>query len=571
MKVNLKANPFYLDEEDIKWVKETYESLSLEEKLGQLFLPAILPPGTQEQIDALISVNPAGIHRILSMNPKDLHRIGCAFSKAMKVPLLFTGDMEFSSFSEALEEGISPFPGVQNVAATGNAEYMKQMGMIASIEGGALGYNWNFAPVVDIIHNPLNSIVGTRSFSSDPDMVIEMARPFVETIQGNEMAACAKHWPGDGVDLRDQHMLTTCNSLDMDAWRNTYGKVYKNLIDMGVLSIMSAHLTLPAYDRELNPNVDTNDILPGSISSTLNKNLLRDELGFNGVITSDATNMSGLTSVGKLNELIPLIIENGCDIILMPMDIFAVPKILMKAVQEGKLSEKRIEEANLRVLALKAKLKLHKQSYHEKHPTFDSVRKELSNKERKSWGKAVADESITLVKDTQQLLPITPEKHKRVLLMESEPLSVLGSKGQLTKFADYLESEGFDATRRDENTIVDPQYFDLIVYLVDQKYFFGEGSFHIEWGKLHKGGSGIKAMIQVGDRYWDIVPTIMISTNNPFHLNDAPQVKTYINTYSRMDMVMKSLVDKLVGKSEFKGKSPFDPTCEIKKASQWNI
>ncbi|MEM9424393.1 MAG: glycoside hydrolase family 3 N-terminal domain-containing protein [Spirochaetota bacterium] len=497
-----------------------------------------------------------GLHRLVGMPTEVLYQMVRAFSESAKVPLLFSGDMEFNSFSK-INDG-SEFPGPLNVAATGEPANARKMGLIAALEGSALGFNWNFGPVVDIIRHHHSAIVSTRAYSDDTETIIRFAEEYVQAMQENGMIACAKHWPGDGVDYRDQHLVTSCNALDMATWRATYGKIYKALIEAGIKTVMSAHITLPACDREVQPNISAENILPGSINKHLNIKLLREELGFNGLIISDATPMAGLRSMGKEADILPLVIENGCDMYLFANDNREEFDLLLRSAQSGKISEARLEESVLRVLGLKASIKLHQKEY----PSIDTVKRTLDSAERKTWGKQVADDSITLVKDTQNLLPLDRQKHRRILLIESQPLSVFGAEAAHLEFASLLESEGFTILRMEAGTVVDPVLFDAVIYLLDQKEFFGFGSFRMQWGPLHGGGP-----LQGMARYWHEIPTLMISVNNPFHLYDAPRVKTYINAYSSLPIVQQALVEKLLGRSPFKGRSPFDPYCGLEEAS----
>ena len=189
------------------------------------------------------------------------------------------------------------------VAACDDPAIAEKMGIVAARECKALGFNWSFTPVVDINYNFKSPIVNIRSFGSDPDKVLRMASAYVKGMQKEGVAACLKHWPGDGMDDRDQHNITSINSMDMESWRNSYGKVYKQLIEEGVMSIMSAHISLPAYYREKDPDFPFEKILPGSLSKELNQELLRGELGFNGLIITDASIMGGYNANGNRREL----------------------------------------------------------------------------------------------------------------------------------------------------------------------------------------------------------------------------------------------------------------------------
>jgi beta-N-acetylhexosaminidase len=229
-----KGTPFFLDDVDLEWVTKTYTTLSLEEKIGQLFLPICQMP-TPEKMQKLLAFHPGGIHRLAALSTEELCQTATVLQSQSKVPLLLTGDIEFGAFGSFLEG--THYQVQVGTAATNDPEAAHRMGIIVAREGSALGFNWVFSPVVDINYNFHSAITGTRSFGSDPEKVLAMARSYVKGVQENDMAACLKHWPGDGMDNRDQHMVTSCNSLDMESWWNSYGKIYKTLIDDGVKTV----------------------------------------------------------------------------------------------------------------------------------------------------------------------------------------------------------------------------------------------------------------------------------------------------------------------------------------------
>lgn len=550
----LKEKPFYLNEEDINWVKETYQSLSLDEKVGQIFLPLCSNP-TMENLQTYLDMKVTGVCRMAGAPLNLLRNSAKVLQEKSKVPLFLTGDLEFGSFGKI--SGGTEYQTQLGVSATGKPEIAGKMGTMAAREGKCAGFNWSFTPVVDISYNYFSSITSGRSFGSDPERVLTMAREYVKGMQQNGMAACAKHWPGDGVDARDQHLVTTINSLDMTTWRKTYGKIYQALIDDGVKTIMSAHITLPAYNKEKDPKVKPEDIKPATISKELNINLLREELGFNGVIISDATGMAGLTSQGPREEIFPMVIQNGCDIFLFSVEDDIDFAILKNAAKTGKITPDRLAEAVLRVLGLKASLGLHKMKEAGNFlPAEEEMRLIMNCDQHQEWSQQCLERSITLVKDTQEIIPINPKKHQRVLIIQSDPIPFITAPENL-KVGKFLEKEGLAVTYLEENTTVDQDLYDLVIYLLNQKEFFGTGDFRIPWAKIHKNMMGSMR------RYWWEIPTIMISFGNPWHLYDAPRVKTYINAYSDVEGVQREVVQMLLGKKPFKGINPVDPFCGL--------
>ncbi|MDP8921495.1 MAG: hypothetical protein M3O34_01265 [Chloroflexota bacterium] len=197
-----------------------------------------------------------------------------------------------------------------------DASIAREMGRVAGIETAALGCNWAFAPIVDIHYNWRNTVVATRSFGNTPEVVIERAKEYFDGISESKTVCAIKHFPGDGVDERDQHVVTTWNTLGVDAWNASYGRVYRELIDHGVQSIMAGHIGAPELSRTYRPGIADRDLLPASLAPELLQDLLRGELGFNGVVLTDASLMVGMTSAMKRRDAVPAAIAAGCDMFL---------------------------------------------------------------------------------------------------------------------------------------------------------------------------------------------------------------------------------------------------------------
>ena len=374
---------------------------------------------------------------MVTHSQEDLVSSAEQMQKSAKIPMLLSADMDHLSYS-INPEG-TPFTNQMGVAACDDPAIAEKMGIVAARECRALGFNWSFTPVVDINYNFRSPIVNIRSFGSDPDKVLRMAGAYVKGMQKEGVAACLKHWPGDGMDDRDQHNIMSINSMDMVSWRNTYGRVYKKLIEEGVMSIMSAHITLPAYYREKDPDFPFEKILPGSLSKELNQELLRGELGFNGLIITDASIMGGYNANGSRRELLPMSIESGCDMLMFVKNYEEDIAALKDGIREGRLSEKRLNEAVIRVLGLKAALHLHQRKQRKEEAPTETERAYLGCSEHQRWLLDAVDKSITLVKDTQKLLPLSPDKYKRILLIQGK------ANGQ---FGDEKCSSRFNATTR---------------------------------------------------------------------------------------------------------------------------
>ena len=317
--IDLKSQPFNLTDEDIKWVEEIKNSLTIEEKIGQLFIVQCLDMASffslgtydsRKTFAEALKYHVGGLH-LFGMSPESTKYfqqdiVNDVQSKS-KIPVLLSGDLEKGGVWGAFDG--TNFGTQMQIAATNSEEVARNYGETIATENLAIGFNWHFGPVIDINYNCRNSITNTRAFGDTPETVVKFAVPTIETIQNYPMAACAKHWPGDGIDDRDQHSVLSINSLSMKDWRSSYKKVYEAAINAGVMSVMSGHIALPAYYEELGITDVEKKYTPGSLSFELNQKLLREELGFNGLILSDATIMTGMESYYERKELVPCVVS----------------------------------------------------------------------------------------------------------------------------------------------------------------------------------------------------------------------------------------------------------------------
>jgi beta-N-acetylhexosaminidase len=562
--MNLKGNPFYLTDEDIDWVKATLSSMTVQEKVGQLFCLHGTYKDKELLKETLDTYKPGGFmfRPDKGETIQDVHRF---LQDQSAIPLLLAANLEAGGNGIALDGTAVANP--MQAAATGNTEIAYRLGEIAAKEGSAVGCNWSFAPVVDIDINFRNPITNIRTFGSDVSTIIKMSKAYVQALQENGLAASIKHFPGDGVDERDHHLVTSVNSLSVEEWDRTYGIIYKELIEAGTKTIMPGHIMLPHYSRKLRPDIKEDEIMPATLSKELLQDLLREQLQFNGVIVSDSTMMAGFAMAKNREEAVPLTIEAGCDVFLFNRDIQEDFKFMMKGLENGLLTIERVEEAATRVLALKASLGLHKKEAASIVPREEEL-KVLSCQEHKKWASIAADESITLVKDTKQLLPISANQYRRVLLIPVEGInSQLKAEGFYSKsytesFADKLRTNGFEVVLFNPNqnfgaSFTAPTYtikeqFNLVIYLANLSAAMLKPTLRLQWSPL-----------LAGDLPWFIqeVPTIFISLANPYHLFDIPRVPVMINCYHANENIIHYLYKKLTGESEFKGKSPVDPFC----------
>ena len=270
--VNLKVKPYNLDEQSISWVEETLASMTIEEKIGQLFIHMGSSREEQALKDSLVDYkfggvryNPGTAEQVLEQN-----RI---LQENSKIPLLIAANAETSPNGAFM--GGSDLGSAVKVAATGNVNHAYEMGRIAGRECEAIGCNWTFGPVADIIMNWRNPVVQTRTFGNDANVVLDMTKAYMKGFMESNTICAVKHFPGDGVSERDHHLSNSINSLSCEEWDETFGKVYSGLIEEGLHSIMVGHIMLPSYEAKYNKDlVEGGEIMPATVSKAIVTDLL---------------------------------------------------------------------------------------------------------------------------------------------------------------------------------------------------------------------------------------------------------------------------------------------------------
>ena len=563
MRIDLRNNPFYLSDKDIEWVNDMLSSMTEAEKISQLFC-LITYTDDKEYLKFLAGKLKVGGVMTRTMNLDELINTVSGLQENSRVPMLISANLE-AGLNQACSEG-TRVGCEMGIAATDDVKYARVLGRIIGEEASALGINWAFAPIIDIDYNFRNPITNTRTFGSDPDRVSEFGKAYVEEIQKYGIAASIKHFPGDGVDERDQHLLASVNSLSVDEWDKTFGKAYKTSIEAGAKTVMVGHIMQPAWSKKLNPSLKDEDIMPALIAPELLNGLLRGHLGFNGLIVTDSSTMAGMGTVMPREKAVPMTIAAGCDMFLFTKNLEEDMKFMADGVKNGVITHERLDDAVTRILALKASLKLHeKQCDGSIMPDRERAKAIVGCSEHKKISREIADKSITLVKEQKGVFPITPERYKRILVYKKEGKASAVSAGIIEGSADRLISrlkkEGFEITVFEPGggwegmaTPVKEVYenYDLIIYIANLATKSNQTVVRLEWAEP------MGADVPV---YMNSVPTVFISLENPYHLIDVPRIKTFINTYGSTDEILNALMDKLSGKSDFTGVSPVDAFC----------
>ena len=582
--VDLKARPYYLSEEDCQWVKDTIANMSPEEKVGQLFFQ-LTASHDEEYLKELMEKYHLGGCRYNPAPGKAIQEQNRILQKYAKIPVFIACNTEAGG-DGACADGTHIGAGVK-IAATDKEEYAFALGKMANEQAAAIGCNMAFAPVADILYNWENTEIVTRAFGGDAERVATMSKAYLNgahTIPG--FACAAKHFPGNGQDFRDAHIANNVNYFDVEKWDETYGHVYRTLIENDLDAIMGGHIMLPSYAKAINPELKDEDMMPATLSPEIMTGLLRDRLGFNGMVVTDASHMVAMTDRMKRSEMLPASINAGCDMFLFfndPEEDFAT---MLGAYKTGIISEERMTEALTRILGLKAHLGLNKKSKEELVPQPETVEEVLQREEYKAMQKSISEDCITLVKyKDKDVLPMTPDRYKRIMIVHikgaENSMSALmkmlgGGKGNPAEaLKEKLCAKGFDAFIYEspldamKKQIEAGEKPDLNIYFAGKNAiadFVSDMDLVITLCDVPNGRPSFGMSKGGGEIPWYVfeVPVVVVGCGQPTMLADIPQARTYINTYDSKDTTLDALVENLMnGEEAFKGTDPIDSFCGL--------
>lgn len=530
-----------------RWVDERLGRMSTDQKLGQLLHPAWqASAGADGFARQVLSVcEPGGVF-LFPGTCDQFRQTTAGLQDACSTPVVVSSDLE-NGAGRMLSDATA-FADPMALGAADRQDLARAMGEATAREGRACGVHWTFSPVCDLNLNPHNPVVCTRSLGDDPARVSRFIDPLIRAIQANGMCATAKHFPGDGLDDRDQHICTTINPLRLDQWRRLSGRVFQAAVDAGVGAVMIGHVSLPAVDPGDGTNLQSAP--PATLSRRLLDGLLRADLGFEGVVITDAMNMAGVTNWGDRSEIVVRAVNAGCDMILFSFveQDFA---ILQRAVAEGRLSMERVDQAARRILTLKAKLGLHE----EPGPRVDAG----DTAAHAAAARELAEAALTLVHGSADAVPV-PIEGKRLL-----SLHIRGdAKYQVDGVDELLRARGAEVVRMTEadepglGLRVDA-YDAVLVHLV-----FGPSWMTGRIRLADNYNRGLVTIVQQRHPH-----TIFISYGSPYHGYDLPQAPVLLNAYGPAPSVQQAVVRWLAGEIPAPGRSPVDLLAPWRNAGAW--
>ena len=537
------------------WVDSTLASMTLDEKVGQLIIPATVGLFMSQDSDVykqirrdITEFHVGGYHMLGEVNilhePAGVALLINHIQEMAKVPLLVTADFEGGVGLRYI--GATRLPRAMAMGATANPDTAYQAARITATEARAMGVNVNFYPVVDVNNNARNPIINIRSFGSDPKLVSEMARAYIRGLQSAGAMATAKHFPGHGDTSTDSHLELP--SLDIDRARLDSIELppFRAAVEEGVGSVMSAHIALPQIEPEK---------LPATLSPKLLTGVLRGELKFNGIIFTDAMNMRGVAAHYPDGEAAVRAFKAGADVILYPPSVEQAFTAIKRAVEAGEIKESRLDESVRRILVAKEKLGLDKNRFAD----LNKLDKVLGSGEHQRGAQQIIENAITLVRDNKNVLPLKLKPEQRVLfitVVDNNEGWRDGPPGRA--FFTGLMKRHANTTNAFVSEKTSPAEFDLIKKLAAfSDVIIVNGFIRVASYKgsidLTEGEIDLLKHLSAVDK-----PFAFVLYGSPYMISFVPELPSYVLGYEYYPAVEEAALKAVLGEIEFKGKLPIE-------------
>lgn len=530
-------------EKDTTIFKKLISKMSLEEKIGQMFQIGFTGTQITTEVEEMIKNYHLGSIIYFRRNIESLPQLSELSDELQKLsvnqgpglPLIISIDQEGGIVNRIV--GATHFPGNMILGATRNTELAKNIGQLIAKQLKALGINMDLAPVLDINNNPLNSIIGVRSFGDDPVLVSSLGIAFIEGMQKEGVIACGKHFPGHGDTAADSHLEIPVIAHSEKHLKKVEIYPFKQAIKAGVDSIMVNHIYYSALESQ--------EGIPATLSSNILNNLLRKELGYKGLIVTDCMEMKAISnSFGTVDGCV-MSIKAGSDIVIVSHTLEkqkAAIKAVIQEVKKGKISEERINQSVLRVLSLKKK-RIGLSSF------SISDYKKIDKKIEEKVALQVAKEGVTLVKDENNLIPINKSKLKKVLVLDLHLNRLSLSADEIKEknlLSGYLKEEGlrveyysFDNSR--EGDIELSSLLKKINLVIVCSYDAIHHPYQV---------NTVKRLQFLN------IPFIVLSVCNPYDFICFPEVPTFLTTYDYSPFNLQIASKVIVGKYKAQGILP---------------
>lgn len=558
---------------DDKWAEKTLRKLSVEEKIGQVFMiwcrASFLNVESPEYLDWLdamqkyhvgsftMSVHVDGPF-LLRTEPYEVAELLNRLQQKSKLPLLFAADFERGLSNRLL--GTTNFPHAMAFGADGNVEDAETFGMITGQEARAIGIHWNFFPDADVNSNPANPIINTRSFGEDPKQVGDLATAYIKGAREAGMLTTVKHFPGHGDTATDSHLGVASVNGDRAHLDSIELPPFRQAIAAGVDSVMVAHVTVPALDPDPNHVATTS---PAVVSDLLEK-----QLGFKGVVVTDALDMAGLTHLfaNDIGREAVEAFKAGNDLLIIPPDLRASYEAMLKAVRSGEIPQKRLDASVLKILKLKAEMGLNKS----RTVDINVIATAVGRPENMAFGQKVAAAAITLVRDNGKVLPLKSKGTAQATLpymtkeeTHNQVVAVLFSDDVRTDSGRAFGRE-FRARIPDARVIyMDPRIAagmsDEVLKAVDEAQTVVAAVYVIPTaGKVGNSMAMADATGVLLQQLLDHAAskTAVVAMGNPYLASDFPKIENYMCTFSNASVSEVAAIQALFGEIPIHGHLP---------------
>jgi len=575
-----QAGPLHLNREGEKWAEKTLRKMSVEEKIGQLFMPWVraefLNVNSPEYLDlrntmqkyhigsfaVTVRWDPPFLYR---NQPYEAAELLNGLQKDSRFPLLFAADFERGVTMRL--HGATTFPHAMAFGAAGKPEYAEAFGRITGEEARAIGVQWNFFPDADVNSNPENPIINTRSFGEDPKQVGDMVAAYIHGAHAAGMMTTIKHFPGHGDTATDSHLSFAQVTGDRARLQSVELPPFQQGISAGVDSVMVAHVTVPALESDPNRVATT--------SPAVVTDLLKKQLGFHGIIVTDALDMAGLTRLyaGDIGRASVDSFKAGNDLLLIPADLDASYRAMLKAVQSGEISGERLDASVLKLLQAKAALGLHKARQVDTAKLDSAVGKP----ENLALGQKISDDAVTLVRDNGRVLPLKQTgtvklglPYQRVEEVNNRLVAVIFSEDVRTEAGRIFERELRSRVPPANVMYVDPRIAtpmsSQVLAAVDQAQAVLAAVYVVPTaGKAMKGAEGLTNSVALNDANGMLLrqmlergaeKTAVLAVGNPYLIQDFPSIQTYLCTFSNASVSEISAIKAVFDEIEVHGHLP---------------
>ncbi|MER5506060.1 glycoside hydrolase family 3 protein [Streptomyces sp. NPDC002766] len=535
--------------------------MTLEEKVGQLFVMRVYGNSATDPAQADIDANlkEIGVRTAAELiakyrvggiiyftwahnteNPRQIAALSNGIQRASLglprgLPVLIATDQEHGIVCR-VGRPATLFPGAMAIGAGGSRGDARTLGRISGGELRAIGINQDYSPDADVNVNPANPVIGVRSFGADPDAVAALVAAEVQGYQRSRVAATAKHFPGHGDTAVDSHYGFPVITHSREVWEKLDAVPFRAAIRAGIDCVMTAHIQFPALDDSGDPATLSHPILTG---------ILRGELGYDGVVVTDSLGMEGVRTKYGDDRVPVLALKAGVDQLLNPPDLAVAWNAVLKAVQDGELTEARLDESILRVLRLKARLRL----FDDPYAREADVDRRVGTKAHLEAADRIAERTTTLLVNEGGLLPLSPRTRKRVLVVGADPASPSGTTGPPTGvLAAALTELGFTATALSTGTAPSAATVAKAVAAAGDADAVVVGTYNLTATGSQK--TLAEQLVATGK------PVVAVAVRNPYDVAQLPSVPAFLASYSWTDVELRAAARVIAGKVAPRGWLP---------------